>query len=284
MSVKIRLARKGRKKKAYYHIVVADSRAPRDGRFIEKLGIYNPITNPATIELDFESTLDWLQKGAQPTETCRAILSYKGVLMKKHLMEGVKKGAFNEEEAEKRFQLWLKEKDTKIEAKKAGIEKSQEDEKNIKLEAEKEINEARAAELAKRRSDLAAEADAAAKAAAVQAEAAIAEVEGKTKEVAPEIEAAVAEEAEKVDPSTDSETDKTEKAEKPVEVKVSASAEATADEEKVEPSTGSGTEKTEEAKKPVEEKVSASAEATADKEKVEKKEEKPAEEPKEKKK
>jgi small subunit ribosomal protein S16 len=158
MAVKIRLARKGRKKKAYYHIIVADSRAPRDGRFIEKLGSYNPITDPATIEINFDKALDWLQKGAQPTETCRAILSYKGILMKKHLLEGVKKGAFNEEEAEKRFQAWMKEKETKVEKKVAGLEKSQEDEKNMRLEAERKISEARAAELAKRRSDMEAKA------------------------------------------------------------------------------------------------------------------------------
>lgn len=161
MAVKIRLARKGRKRKAFYHIVVADSRAPRDGRFIEKLGVYNPITDPATIELDFEKALDWLQKGAQPTETCRAILSYKGVLMKKHLLEGVKKGAFNEEELEKRFEAWLKEKEQKVEKKVAGLEQSQENIKKERIEAERKINEARAAELAKRRSDMAAAAAAA---------------------------------------------------------------------------------------------------------------------------
>lgn len=162
MAVKIRLARKGRKKKAYYHIVVADSRAPRDGRFIEKLGIYNPITDPATIEIDFDKALDWLQKGAQPTDTCRAILSYRGIMMKKHLLDGVKKGAFNEEEAEKRFQAWMKEKEAKIEMKMAGIEKSEEQSKTSRLEEEKKINEARAAELARKRSQLAA-AEAAAK-------------------------------------------------------------------------------------------------------------------------
>ncbi|HUS86346.1 MAG TPA: 30S ribosomal protein S16 [Bacteroidales bacterium] len=164
MAVKIRLARKGRKKKAFYHIVVADSRAPRDGRFIEKLGLYNPITDPATIEVDFDKALDWLQKGAQPTDTCRAILSYRGVLLKKHLLDGIKKGAFDEAEAERRFQAWLKEKEGKIETKVAGIEKSQEDEKKKRLEVEKQINEVRAAELAKRQSELAAKAEAAAKA------------------------------------------------------------------------------------------------------------------------
>jgi small subunit ribosomal protein S16 len=156
MAVKIRLARKGRKRKAFYHIVVADSRAPRDGRFIEKLGVYNPITDPATIEIDFDKTLDWLQKGAQPTDTCRAILSYKGVLLKKHLLEGVKKGAFDEAEAERRFQEWIKEKEAKIEAKITGIEKSMEDDKKKRLEAEKKINEDRAEALAKKRAEIAA--------------------------------------------------------------------------------------------------------------------------------
>ncbi len=155
MAVKIRLARKGRKKKAFYHIVVADSRAPRDGRFIEKLGIYNPITNPATIELDFDRSLDWLQKGAQPTDTCRAILSYKGVMLKKHLLEGVKKGAFDEAEAEKRFQAWLDGKQKKTEEKISGIEKDREDEKKVRLEAEKKINEKRAETLAKKREEMA---------------------------------------------------------------------------------------------------------------------------------
>ena len=93
MAVKIRLARKGRKKLAFYHIVVADSKSPRDGRYIEKIGTYNPITDPATIDIDFDKALDWLQKGAQPTETCRAILSYKGILLKKHLLRDEKRRA-----------------------------------------------------------------------------------------------------------------------------------------------------------------------------------------------
>ena len=123
MAVKIRLARKGRKKLAHYHIVVADSRSPRDGRYIEKIGSYNPITNPATIELDFDKALGWLQKGALPTETCRAILSYKGVLIRKHLLEGVRKGAFDEAEADRRFEEWMKQNEAKIDAKKSGLEK-----------------------------------------------------------------------------------------------------------------------------------------------------------------
>ena len=160
MAVKIRLARKGRKKKAFYHIVVADSRSPRDGRYIEKIGSYNPVTNPATIELDFDKALGWLQNGALPTDTCRAILSYKGVMLKKHLLEGVKKGAFDEVEAEKRFSEWIKQNEEKIEAKKSGLEKSRDDELESKLASEKRVNEARAAKLAKRQAQLAAKAEA----------------------------------------------------------------------------------------------------------------------------
>ena len=160
MAVKIRLARKGRKRKAYYHIVVADSRSPRDGRYIEMIGMYNPLTNPATIELDFDKALGWLQNGALPTETCRAILSYKGVLMKKHLLEGAKKGAFDEAEATKRFEAWMKQNEAKIEAKKSGLEKSHDDELSRRLAGEKKINEARAARLAKKQAELAAKAEA----------------------------------------------------------------------------------------------------------------------------
>ncbi len=170
MAVKIRLARKGRKKLAFYHIVVADSRSPRDGRYIEKIGSYNPITNPATIELDFDKALGWLQNGALPTDTCRAILSYKGVLMKKHLLEGVRKGAFDETEALKRFDEWIKQNEAKIEAKKSNLEKSQDDELGKKLLVEKRVNEARAAKLAKKSADLAAKAAAADKAEAVTEE------------------------------------------------------------------------------------------------------------------
>jgi len=150
MAVRIRLARKGRKKLAFYHIVVADSRSPRDGRFIEKLGIYDPRTDPATVELDFDRALDWLQKGAQPTETCRAILSHKGVLLKKHLLEGVKKGAFDEAEAERRFNEWLKQKEAKIQDKVQKREKAADEELKKRIEEEKKINEKRAAELAKK--------------------------------------------------------------------------------------------------------------------------------------
>jgi small subunit ribosomal protein S16 len=157
MPVKIRLTRRGRKKAPFYHIVIADSRAPRDGRFIESIGKYNPTTNPATIELDFDKALDWLQKGAQPTDTCRAILSYRGVMMKKHLLEGVKKGALTEEQAEERFQGWLKEKENKIQAKVDKLQKGEDDEAKKRMDAETKVREARAEELAKRNAEAAAE-------------------------------------------------------------------------------------------------------------------------------
>ncbi len=157
MPAKIRLTRHGRKKKPFYHIVIADSRAPRDGKFIERIGIYNPNTNPATIELNFDSALDWLQKGAQPTDTCRAILSYKGVLYKNHLLNGVKKGAFSEDEAEKRFQTWLTAKEQKIQAKRDSLSNAAREAAKEKFEAETKVNEARAEEIAKRQSKLAEE-------------------------------------------------------------------------------------------------------------------------------
>ncbi len=161
MPVKIRLARHGRKRNAYYHIVVADSRAPRDGKYIERIGSYNPNTNPATIELDFDKAIDWLGKGAQPTDTARAILSYEGVLMKKHLLEGVKKGAFDEAEAEKRYAAWKQDKLAKIQAKVEKLAADSDADLKARLEAEAKINEARAEEIAKRNSELAAEVEAA---------------------------------------------------------------------------------------------------------------------------
>jgi len=182
MSVKIRLARKGRKKQAYYHIVVADSRSPRDGRFIERIGSYNPVTDPATIELDFGKALQWLQNGAQPTDTCRTILSNKGVLLKKHLLEGVKKGAFDETEAENRFNSWITKKEEEVESKKSSLEKTSEDNRKSRLDAEKAIKEARAAELAKKKAAAVAELEAAAKAAAKEAAGETAEAAEETAE------------------------------------------------------------------------------------------------------
>ncbi len=165
MPVKMRLARHGRKRRAYYYIVVADGRSPRDGKFIERIGDYNPNTNPATINLDFDKALDWLQKGAQPTDTMRAILSYEGVLYKKHLLGGVKKGAFDEAEAEKKFTAWKQDKLAKIRANEEKIAGTLSAEATARLDAEKKINEARAEEIAKKSADLAAEAEAAEKAA-----------------------------------------------------------------------------------------------------------------------
>ncbi|MDT0646934.1 30S ribosomal protein S16 [Zunongwangia sp. F260] len=148
MPVKIRLQRHGKKGKPFYWIIAADSRAKRDGKYLDKIGVYNPNTNPATIELDVDGAVKWLQNGAQPTDTARAILSYKGVLLKKHLAVGVKKGALTEEEAEKKFQAWLEEKEGKIDAKKENLTKEQEAEKAKALEAEKAANAKREAEAA----------------------------------------------------------------------------------------------------------------------------------------
>ncbi|HAD98426.1 MAG TPA: 30S ribosomal protein S16 [Cryomorphaceae bacterium] len=145
MATRIRLQRHGRKGQPFFHIVVADARAKRDGRLIEKLGTYNPNTNPATIEINFDSAVDWVMKGAQPSDTARAILKYKGVMMKKHLLEGVKKGAHSEEEVEKKFESWLMDKTQKIQGKKDSLSKAKEDAKAKALEAETEVNKARAA-------------------------------------------------------------------------------------------------------------------------------------------
>ncbi|MBQ7689869.1 MAG: 30S ribosomal protein S16 [Muribaculaceae bacterium] len=182
MAVKIRLQRHGHKDYAFYPIVIADSRAPRDGRFIERIGYYNPNTDPATISLNFERALYWLNVGAQPTDTVRNILSREGVLLMKHLQGGVKKGAFDQAEAERRFNAWKAEKDAKLEAvknknreeKKAAAKKS--------LEEESKKNEAKAEAVAKKRAEIAA-AKAAAEAEAIKAaqeaaEAAAKEAEG----------------------------------------------------------------------------------------------------------
>ncbi|MDT0641230.1 30S ribosomal protein S16 [Zunongwangia sp. F363] len=146
MPVKIRLQRHGKKGKPFYWIVAADSRAKRDGKYLDKIGIYNPNTNPATIELDVDGAVKWLQNGAQPTDTARAILSYKGALLKKHLAVGVRKGALTEEEAEKKFQAWLEEKEGKINAKRENLTKEQQAARAKALEAEKEVNAKREAE------------------------------------------------------------------------------------------------------------------------------------------
>jgi small subunit ribosomal protein S16 len=148
MAVKIRLQRHGKKDSAYYHLVVADGRAPRDGKFIEKLGVYNPTTNPATIEINFDSTLNWMMKGAQPTDTCRAILSYKGILHKKHLLEGVKKGALTEEQVEAKFSKWMEDKSGKILGKHDRLRTESEKKADARHKAETAAKEARAAKVA----------------------------------------------------------------------------------------------------------------------------------------
>ena len=150
MPVKIRLQRHGKKGKPFYWIIAADVRAARDGKYLEKLGIYNPNTNPATIELDVDGAVKWLQNGAQPTDTARAILSYKGVLIKNHLAGGVRKGAITEEQAAEKFQAWLDEKEGKVSAKKDTLTKAGDATKQKAFEAEQEANakrEAAAAEV-----------------------------------------------------------------------------------------------------------------------------------------
>ena len=153
MATKLRLQRRGRKNYAFYQIIVADSRAPRDGKYIERIGSYNPNTHPATITLDFDRALYWLQTGAQPTDTVRNILSQEGVLMKKHLLGGVAKGAFDEAEVEKKFEAWKNSKlqaDQKLKNKDEDAKRAAE---KAKLDAEKEANKARAEAIAKKKAD-----------------------------------------------------------------------------------------------------------------------------------
>lgn len=173
MATKIRLQRHGRKNYAFYPIVIADSRAPRDGRFIERIGSYNPNTNPATITLNFERALYWLNVGAQPTDTVRTILSNEGVLLMKHLQGGVKKGAFDEAEAQRRFDAWKSKKQAAIDALKASMANKKETAAKERLAEEQAKNKAKAEEVAKKKAELAAakaEAEAAAKAEEAPAE------------------------------------------------------------------------------------------------------------------
>ncbi|WP_394973763.1 30S ribosomal protein S16 [uncultured Croceitalea sp.] len=208
MPVKIRLQRHGKKGKPFYWIVAADSRSKRDGKFLEKLGTYNPNTNPATINVDVDGSVQWLNNGAQPTDTARAILSYKGVLLKHHLLGGVRKGALTEEQAEEKFQAWVSEKEKAVAAKVDGLDKAQADAKAKALEAEKEFSDKRAA-------------------------AALPEVEEPTEEVieesAPVVEEAAAEATETV------EEVKEEVAEAPAQVKEEAPAETEAKAEEAAP-------------------------------------------------
>ena len=155
MAVKIRLQRHGKKNFAFFHIVVADSRAPRDGKFIEQLGSYNPNTNPATIILDSERALAWLNVGAQPTLVTRRILSYEGVLLRKHLQGGVAKGALTQEQADQKWNEWKAQRDSKIKAKKEGLVKAASDKAKVAIEAEKKVNAERAEAIAKKAEELA---------------------------------------------------------------------------------------------------------------------------------
>ncbi len=157
MPTKIRLQRHGKKRYAYFHVVIADSRAPRDGKFIEKLGTYNPNTNPATIDIDFDSALTWVKKGAQPTDTVRALLSYKGILYKNHLDKGVLKGAFTQEQADAKFEEWLEGKGQKIQAKLDGLTADADKEAQARLAGEKEANKRKADAIAAKNAELAGE-------------------------------------------------------------------------------------------------------------------------------
>jgi len=145
MPVKIRLQRHGKKGKPFYWIVAADARSKRDGKYLEKLGTYNPNFNPAQIELNVDGTVKWLQNGAQPTDTAKSILSYRGVMLKNHLVGGVRKGALTEEQAEAKFQAWVEEKNAKVDAKKSDLVNAKEAEAVKQFEAEKATNEARIA-------------------------------------------------------------------------------------------------------------------------------------------
>jgi small subunit ribosomal protein S16 len=151
MATKIRLQRRGKKGRPFFHIVIADSRAPRDGRFVDRIGTYNPLTFPASIELDFEKALQWYQTGAQPTETVRAILSYKGVLYKAHLLKGVEKGALTTEQAEDKFQKWINEKSEKINTIASEKKQVEREKKRKRIDNETRVKDARNQAIAKKR-------------------------------------------------------------------------------------------------------------------------------------
>jgi small subunit ribosomal protein S16 len=207
MPTKIRLQRHGKKRYAYYHVVVADARAPRDGKFIEKLGTYNPNENPARIDISFDRSLHWVKEGAQPTDTVRALLSYKGVMHKDHLDIGVTKGALTQEQADQKFEAWMKEKESKVDGKKDGLVKAADADAKARLAAETEVKNKRAAIVLARQSELAAavEAEAAEKAAAAAKAAAekAALANPVKEEAAPEVKDAPAAEAKVEAPATE---------------------------------------------------------------------------------
>ena len=200
MPVKIRLQRHGKKGKPFYWIVAADARSKRDGRYLEKLGTYNPNTNPATVEVKLDSAVNWLEKGAQPTDTARTLLSYRGVMLKHHLNGGIRKGALSQEEADKKFAAWLEEKEAKIQSKKDGLSQSESELKAKRLADEKAVSDKRLADAAAAEAEAAAEEAAADSTEAEEATTEVAEAPAEQTE-APAEEAttekeAVAEEAE----------------------------------------------------------------------------------------
>ncbi|MEM9296813.1 MAG: 30S ribosomal protein S16 [Bacteroidota bacterium] len=207
MAVKIRLARRGRKRMAIYDVVVADARAPRDGRYIERIGRYNPNSDPAMIELDDQKAFEWVMKGAQPTDTVRAMLSYKGIMLKKHLQVGVNKGAITQEEADKKFDAWLAEKEGKIQSKREKLATDAATSAKARKEAEAKIKEARA-EILKKKAEEAAAAEAPA-----TEETPVAEV---TEEAAPAVEEA-APEAESTEAPVEEVKEEVKEEEKPSE-------------------------------------------------------------------
>ncbi len=171
MPAKIRLQRHGKKGQPFYHIVIADGRAPRDGRFIERIGSYNPLTTPATIELDFNKAIEWLQKGATPTDTAKAILSYQGVIYKNHLLKGITKGALTAEQVEEKFTTWMSEKNSKIQEKMLQLKNKKKSEAKQLLEAEIKVSEERSKAIQEKRKKEAEKAAAAQEAAVAEQEA-----------------------------------------------------------------------------------------------------------------
>jgi len=208
MATRLRLQRHGKKGKPFYHVVAADARAPRDGRFIEKVGTYNPNTNPATIDLDFDRALDWIMKGAEPTNTALAILKYKGVMMKKHLLMGVQKGALTLEQAEERFESWAADKAGRVDAKIESLNSSAKAAKEERMKAESAVKEARAAAIAAKNAPAPEVVEEAEEAAAEAAEEVVAEeapaVEAADEAVAEAAEEVVAEEAPAVEAAEES--------------------------------------------------------------------------------
>ncbi len=234
MPVKIRLQRHGKKGNPFYWIVAADARSKRDGRYLEKLGTYNPNTNPATVEVKLDNAVNWLEKGAQPTDTARTLLSYRGVMLKHHLNGGIRKGALSQEEADKKFAAWLEEKEAKIQAKKEGLSQSESELKAKRLADEKALSDKRLADAAAAEAEAAAEEATAESTEAEEATPEVAEAPAEQTEAVAEQTEAPAEEAttekEAVAEEAEQEAKETEAAEEP-----EASAEQTeASEEKEE--------------------------------------------------